>query len=303
MVRLERFEKWYGKVQAVRPVDLDVVEGETFALLGPNGGGKTTILRAVVGLHRPSGGRILVGGRDVWREPRHVKRLLSYVPQRVTMPDLLTAREIVTLFARLKNVSLSRVDEVLEQFALSQHGDRFVREFSGGMLQRLGLAVAFLNEVPLFVLDEPTLNLDARGLRVFRRMLRQLKERGTTILFASHIAQNALQLADRVAVIAEGELLRVETVAAFEAAVTGQTVVRVVLREASAAIEQAAVDAGAVDARRNGVQMSFRARPEQRLEVIRAIERAGGEITEFHTEPPDWGALLSEHFGIEGDVA
>ncbi|NIM60903.1 MAG: ATP-binding cassette domain-containing protein, partial [Acidobacteria bacterium] len=155
-IRLERFEKRYGKVQAVKPIDLEIRRGETFALLGPNGSGKTTIIRSIVGLHRPSGGRILVDGIDVVDRPDEVKARLSYAPQRVTMPDMLTAREVAALFGRLKSVADERVDHVLDLFGLADAADRKTREFSGGMLQRLGLAVAFLKDVPLLVLDEPT---------------------------------------------------------------------------------------------------------------------------------------------------
>ena len=176
MIDLERFEKSYGEVQAVRSLDLSIARGETVALLGPNGGGKSTIMRAIVGLHAPSGGRVLVGGIDIGREPDRAKHQLSYMPQRVTMPGMLTAREVLGLFARLKDVAISRVAEVLELFELTRDSDRYLREFSGGMLQRLGLAVAFLKDVPLYVLDEPFLNLDPLGSERLRLLLQEMKD-------------------------------------------------------------------------------------------------------------------------------
>ena len=93
MIKLERFEKRYGKLQAVWPLDLEIAPGESFALLGPNGGGKTSVLRAVVGLHAASAGRVLVGGVDVARSPDQAKARLSFVPQRVSLPGMLTARD------------------------------------------------------------------------------------------------------------------------------------------------------------------------------------------------------------------
>ena len=135
MIRLEGFSKSYGKLQAVKPLDLEVYRGESFALLGPNGSGKTTIIRALVGLHRPSTGRILIDGIDVVRSPVKARERLSYAPQRVTMPEMLTAREVAVLFGRLKGVPDSRVEEVLDLFALTDSADRRTREFSGGMLQ------------------------------------------------------------------------------------------------------------------------------------------------------------------------
>ena len=297
MVRLERFEKRYGKVPAVRPLDLEVKRGESFALLGPNGSGKTTIIRALVGLHRPSAGRILVDGLDVVRSPNRVKERLSYAPQRVTMPEMLTAREVVTMFGRLKGVPDERGEEVLDLFSLTDAADRRTREFSGGMLQRLGLAVAFLKEVPLFVLDEPTANLDLLGVDRLRRLLGELGRKGTTVVFSSHIVQSAMQLADRVAVLVEGSLVKLEEAPVFRAAVTRRTTVRVVLDRVDDGVLEAVRGAGAETSSRNGRQMFFTAQPERRLEIIRAIEAAGVTIEEVHTEAPEWEDLVREHFG------
>jgi len=174
IIRLEGFRKVYGRIQAVRGIDLEILRGETFALLGPNGGGKTTVLRALAGLHSSSGGRVVVDGHDLEEEPDRVKNLVSYLPQRTTMPGLLTAREVLNLFARLRQVPSTRVEEVLDLFVLGEDADRYTREFSGGMLQRLGLAVAFLKEVPLYILDEPTLNLDSLGIKRLRDHLKLL---------------------------------------------------------------------------------------------------------------------------------
>jgi len=296
MIRLQRFEKRYGKVHAVKPIDLDIERGETFALLGPNGSGKTTIIRSIVGLHRPSAGRILIDGIDVVDRPTEAKALLSYAPQRVTMPDMLTAREVALLFGRLKSVSETRVDEVLELFGLADVADRRTREFSGGMLQRLGLASAFLKDVPLLVLDEPTVNLDPLGVDRLRRLLGEARARGTTVVFSSHLIQSAMQLADRVAVLVEGSCVTLEEAPVFRAAVARQTTVRVVLDHTSEEMVAASRNAGAETASRNGQQLFFTASPERRLEIIRAIEAAGAAVAEIHTETPDWTALIRKHF-------
>jgi len=299
MIRLERFEKRYGKVQAVRPLDLEVERGETLALLGPNGSGKTTIIRSLVGLHRPTGGRVLIDGLDIVKSPDQAKERFSYAPQRVTMPEMLTAREVATLFGRLKGVPVKRVDEVLDLFALTDSADRRTREFSGGMLQRLGLAVAFLKDVPLLVLDEPTVNLDLLGVDRLRHLLGEARRKGTTIVFSSHIVQSAMELADRVAVLVEGSLVKLERAPVFRADVMRQTMVRVVLDRVTDAILEATRTAGADTATCNGGQISFTASPERRLEIIRSIEDAGAVVEEIHTEMPDWDALIRRHFGAE----
>lgn len=303
MVRFEGFTKIYGAVSAVDDLTLEVGRGESFALLGPNGGGKTTVLRALVGLHFPSAGRILVQGIDARKEPDRVRPWLAFVPQRVTLPDVLTAREVLTLFAGLRGVAADRVDQTLELFALADDADRRIGGFSGGMVQRLGLAAALLEEVPLLVLDEPTLNLDPQGIDSLHRALDDLKERGSTIVFSSHSIHSAIRLADRVGVLVAGKLVSVETVAAFRSEVTRQTTVRVVVDHFDESMLLAAETAGAEIRDYNANHVSFRALTENRLEVIRAIEGAGGNITEFHTEAPGWEALVHSRFNGTGDTA
>jgi ABC-type multidrug transport system ATPase subunit len=297
MVRLERFEKRYGKIQAVRPLDLEVARGESFALLGPNGGGKTSVLRALVGLHGASAGRVLIGGVDMARAPDQAKARLSFVPQRVSLPGMLTAREILALFARLKKASLERVGEVLEEFELGESADRRIAEFSGGMLQRLGLAIGFLREVDLLVLDEPTVNLDPPGILKLNQLLHRLKKEGTTIVFSSHLLRNAMELADRVGVLVAGRMVEPEEVPVFHEAVTRRTTVRVILSHLTDDMVAAVREAGGDVSGHNGREVKFTALPQRRLHVIRAIEQAGGAIEEFHTDTPDWEALIQEHLG------
>ena len=297
MVRLERFEKRYGKIQAVRPLDLQVARGESFALLGPNGGGKTSVLRALVGLHAPTAGRVLVGGVDMARAPDEAQTRLSFVPQRVSLPGMLTARETLTLFARLKKAPLDRVAEVLEEFELNDSADRRTAEFSGGMLQRLGLAVGFLRDVDLLVLDEPTVNLDPPGILKLHQILQDRKRKGTTIVFSSHLLRNALELADRVGVLVEGRMVEPEEAPVFHEAVTRKTTVRVILTHLTDEMVVAAREAGGDISGHNGREVKFTALPQRRLHVIRAIEQAGGDVEEFHTDAPDWEALIQEHLG------
>jgi ABC-type multidrug transport system ATPase subunit len=301
MIRFDAFSKSFGSLEAVIRLDLDIARGESFAFLGPNGGGKTTVLRGLVGLHSPTSGRIVVRGTDITEDPDTVRKLLAYVPQRVTMPDVLTAHEILALFAGLRRVSARRVDEVLDLFALSDDSERRVGEYSGGMLQRLGLAAALLEEVPLLVLDEPTLNLDPQGIDGLHRALAGLKERGSTIVFSSHSIHSAVRLADRVGVLVDGELVTHEPVTAFQTEVTRQTTVRVVLDRIDNAMIEAAERAGAEIRECNASYVSFRAQPEHRLNVIRAIERAGGTIEEFHTEAPGWESLVHTQFSGRGE--
>jgi ABC-type multidrug transport system ATPase subunit len=294
IIRIEAFTKSYGEVEAVKPLNLEILRGESFAFLGPNGGGKTTVLRALVGLHAPTSGRILIDGEDLAKAPDRVKKLVSYVPQRVTMPGQLTAREILDLFAHLRGISSDRVDEVLAIFGLTDDAHRLTVEYSGGMLQRLGLAVAMLEEVAILVLDEPALNLDPLGIARLHKLLAEFREKGSTIVFSSHIVHSVVQLADRVGVLVEGELAKLQNVPAFMTTVARETRVRVVLANPAKTVVAAAEAAGASGCHCNGPQLSFTAPPQRRLDVIQAIQSAGGVVEEFHTEAPDWESLVRD---------
>ncbi len=294
-IELRAFEKYYGQIHAVKPLDLTVEAGETFALLGPNGSGKSSVLRGLAGLHFPTSGQALICNMDVVVNSVAAKRMVSYMPQRVSMPETLTAREVVTLYAKLRRVEVNRVDEILDFVALSNDADRSLGEFSGGMLQRVGLAIAFLNDACVYLLDEPTLNLDAMGIKRLHKRLLELKKQGTTVLFSSHILQDALQLADRVGILVDGKMCRVESVADFKKEIARQTSVRIVLSDPLDNMAGIIQSAGAQSTICNSRSCTFKADPNSRLSVIRAIESAGGIVQEFHTDPPNWEALLHQN--------
>jgi ABC-type multidrug transport system ATPase subunit len=300
MLRLEQFEKRYGEILAVQATDLEIRAGEIFVLLGSNGSGKSTILRAVCGLHAPTSGRVFVDGFDVSTDALAVRRRLAYLPQRLTLPGLLTAREILALYAGLCGAGPERIAAALEELGLADDADRAIGEYSGGMMQRLGLAVTYLRDVDLLLLDEPTLNLDPAGTERFHDWLRRQNDGGATVLFTSHILHEALHLADRVGVMAGGRLVQVEEVGAFRDRVLGATRVRVVLDRLDDDVVAAAAEAGAQSPTIVETSYAFKAPPEKRLKVIRAIEQAGALIEELHTEAPGWEALAGNHFEDDG---
>lgn len=299
IVRLEEFDKWYGEVHAVKTANLEVHPGEAFVLLGSNGSGKSTLLRAIAALHAPTSGRVWVNGLDVADSPLAAKKMLAYLPQRIEFPPLLTGREILRFYAGLKRVEIARAAEALEFVDLLKDADRATGGYSGGMLQRLALGITFLKDVPLLLLDEPTLNLDPTGIQRFREWIEEVRERGVTIVFTSHILQESLRLADRVGVMSQGELVKVLEVGGFRERVVSATTVRVVVDQLTDSMIEAAHRAGAVEDGRNERSYAFKAPPEKRQRVIRALEDAGGLIEELHTEPPDWDSLVEILSDIE----
>lgn len=217
MISIQRMTKRFGKFTAVDGVSLEIKEGEIFALLGPNGSGKTTTMKSIVGLVKPTSGRILVNGIDVQAHPKEAKSAVSYLPQRVVFPENLTAREIVRFFGRLRGVPISKSDEVLEKARFNGFSDKQVAEFSGGMIQRLGLAVIALPNAQVLLLDEPTASLDPQGVKRFREFVLEQKEQGKTIVFSTHMLAEAEQLADRVGIFVGGRLVAQESVESLRA--------------------------------------------------------------------------------------
>lgn len=218
-IEVQNLTKKFGDFTALDNVSFSVAAGETLALLGPNGSGKTTSLKCLVGLTRPTSGEIFIGNHDLTTQAREAKSLMSYLPQRVAFHDQLTAREVLQFYCRLRRLPEQRIDETfaMPSFHFNGFSNKAVGQFSGGMIQRLGLAVACLPNAPILVLDEPTSSLDPKGAIQFRQFLASLKGEGKTIVFSSHTLNEVMQLADRVAIMVEGRLVALNPVSALRA--------------------------------------------------------------------------------------
>jgi Cu-processing system ATP-binding protein len=207
MISFREFTKYYGRQRAVERLFLSVGAGEVVALLGPNGSGKTTCLKAAAGLIRPSAGEALIGEPPLPASDPKARRVLSFLPQRVTFPENLTGREVVEFYRALRGLDPARTDEVLEFASLNGAGGRASGTYSGGMTQRLGLAVAMLPSAPVLLLDEPTAALDPDGLCAFYGVVERAQRDGRSVLFTSHQLGDVERLADRFAVLVEGRLV------------------------------------------------------------------------------------------------
>lgn len=215
MIRYERFTKHYGRIIAVDGLDLAVAPGETLALVGPNGSGKTTTLKAAVGLVRPSSGAVTVAGMDATSGGAAARAALGYLPQRLSFAEGVTAGETMDFYARLRRAEGS-CDELLERVGLSDDADRPVDEFSGGMRQRLGIAIALLGAPRALVLDEPSAALDPTGALMIRDIIARIRAGGTTVLLSSHDLAEVAALADRIAVFSAGRIRAMGTLPELE---------------------------------------------------------------------------------------
>jgi ABC-type multidrug transport system ATPase subunit len=286
MIEVRGLQKRFGKVTALDDVSFDVQPGETFTLLGPNGSGKTTTLKCLAGLFIPSAGEIRINGADIANNPVASRAAISYLPQRVAFPEQVTAREVLDFYRRLRNLPLSRVDAALERCAFGDSADRLVSEFSGGMMQRLGIAVAVMADASILLLDEPTASLDPEGAAEFRAFLASLKELGKTIVFSSHVLSDVDLLADRVAILVGGRLRAVETIVALRNDLNAQSLLQVRLGNANARFCAVATAAGGSAVRCSMDGLTISALPAHRYRILRALEEAGAEINSFSTVEP-----------------
>jgi len=193
----------FGRATAVFDVSFQVPVGESLALWGANGAGKTTVILALLGLVQFSGSAQLAG-YDVKRNGRDARRLVGYVPQRPAMHQDMQALAYLSYLAQLRRAPASQASVLLEQVGLAAHAGKTIGKLSGGMLQRLALAGALLADPPILLLDEPTANLDSAGRAEFLTLLADLRVGGRTILFTSHRAEEVAMLADNVLILAEG---------------------------------------------------------------------------------------------------
>jgi len=207
MIQVTNITKRFGRVEAVSSVSLELEPGGSLALWGSNGAGKTTLVRCLLGVIRYRG-HALIGGIDVRRRGRHARALVGYVPQELAFHDDARLGSAMMFFARLRGADRIRASESLDAVELSGHERKRVRDLSGGMKQRLALAVALLSDPPLIILDEPTSNLDAAGRGEVVATLRHLRNAGKTLLFASHRPDEVISLADRVLVMERGKVVR-----------------------------------------------------------------------------------------------
>lgn len=227
---------------------------------------------------------------------------MSFLPQRIGFSDQLTGREVLEFYCRLRRLPSQRIDETLNtpNFHFNGFFDKPVSQFSGGMIQRLGLAVACLPDAPVLVLDEPTVSLDPHGSIQFREFLASLKRKGKTIVFSSHVLADVEHLADRVAIMVAGRLVTLKSVTALRDELMLGARMRVTLATLHSHLIEVAKRAGAFDVKLEKNSLLLKSRATDRLEILRALELAGGQIETFGTEDVSLEDIYLNYVNNEG---
>jgi ABC-2 type transport system ATP-binding protein len=220
--------KSFGTQTVLDGVDLNVERGSVFALLGPNGAGKTTVINILSTLVAPVEGTVTVCGHDVLRDADGVKESISLTGQSAAVDEVLTAEENLRMMARLSGFdrarAAERARELINRFDLRDAARKRVKTYSGGMRRRLDLALSLVATPPVIFLDEPTTGLDTRSRQALWAIIRDLAERGTTILLTTQYLEEADQLADRIAVLDRGRVVAEGTALELKARVGGEVV-------------------------------------------------------------------------------
>ncbi|TLK54823.1 ABC transporter ATP-binding protein [Glutamicibacter sp. V16R2B1] len=203
IIQISALRKSFGRVEALRGLDLELAPGQIHGFLGPNGSGKTTTIRVLLGLLRADAGRVRLFGADPWRAAVSLHRRLAYVPGEVNLWPKLTGGEVIDLLTALRGaVDKARRDEMIERFELDPR--RKTRTYSKGNRQKVALVAALSSDVDLLILDEPTSGLDPLMERVFQHAVQEAAERGTAVLLSSHLLAEVEKLCSHVTIIRDG---------------------------------------------------------------------------------------------------
>ena len=213
MIELIHLVKKFGSLVAVNDVSLSVPRGEFFAMLGPNAAGKTTTLKILAGLLKPTSGSARVCGFDVQQQPLEARRRIAYVPDFPFLYDKLTAWEFFRFIGQLFQMTESQINvnapELIERFHLQEFTDRPLENLSHGTRQRVAIVAALLHDPEVFVIDEPMVGLDPQHARVVKDVLKERSRAGVTVLVSTHQLSVAEEMADRIGIIHGGQLIAV----------------------------------------------------------------------------------------------
>ena len=229
VIQASDLTKLYGQILAVDHINFEVEEGEVFGFLGPNGAGKTTTIRMLTGLSKPTDGEASVLGFDVHSEIVEAKRHIGVVPETSNLYDELSAMDNLLFMAQLYGVPRAqrrkRTEELLETFGLYERKDGLFRTFSRGMKRALVIAAALIHSPEILFLDEPTVGLDVVAARSLRNLIGNLRQQGITIFLTTHYLEEADLLCDRVAILVEGRIIKIDSPRVLKVAAEEESVI------------------------------------------------------------------------------
>ncbi|QSG07476.1 ABC transporter ATP-binding protein [Halapricum desulfuricans] len=293
-IELTGLTKHFGDVIALDGVDLTVETGEIFGFLGPNGAGKSTTIDTLLDFVRPTAGSARVLGMDAQEDTLEIRRRTGVLPDAYQVYGRLTGRQHVQFAIDSKGTD----DEplaLLDRVGIADAADRPAGGYSKGMRQRLVLAMALVGEPEILILDEPSTGLDPNGAREMRQLIREENERGATVFFSSHILEQVEAICDRVAILNEGRIVTVDTIAGLRdtAGTATQLTIRVdaVPEDSIEAIE---VLEGVHSVTATGTTVTVRIEDGSKTAILDVLESAGAEVLDFSTAETSLEELFAQ---------
>jgi len=211
MIKLINLTKRFNKTLAVDHINLEVKSGSIMGFLGPNGAGKTTTIKMMVGILKPTDGRILLNGIDISKEPLKAKYIVGYIPDRPFIYEKLTGYEFLLFISSLYNIAKkeadSKIERLLDRFELLDFKDELIETYSHGMKQRLIMCSAFIHDPDILIIDEPMVGLDPKGIKMIKELLKNYANKGKTIFVSTHSLDMAEAISDEIAIISKGKII------------------------------------------------------------------------------------------------
>ncbi len=215
MIRLLHLTKRFGRLTAVNDLSLDIPRGEIFGFLGPNGAGKTTTIKMMAGILQPTGGTVIIDGKNLAEDPVGAKQVTGFIPDRGFLYEKLSGIEFLRFVGSLYGMddrrSEARIRELLSLFEMDQWSGDLIESYSHGMKQRLVMSAALIHEPKVIVVDEPMVGLDPKGARLVKTIFKALASKGVSIFMSTHTLVVAEEMCDRIGIIHEGRLIALGT--------------------------------------------------------------------------------------------
>ncbi len=300
-IEAQGLSKVFGEKVAVSDLNLTVYRGEVFGFLGPNGAGKTTSIKMLLGLISPTKGDGKILGEPLG--DFRVRSRVGFLPEHFRFHEWLTANEFLhlhaDLYARSRIRATQRIEELLERVGLRTHADKRLRQFSKGMLQRIGLAQALLNDPDLVILDEPTSGLDPVGRLLVRDIIKDLRSQGATVFLNSHLLSEVEVTCDRVAFIKQGKVVRVTT---LDDLVEQEISLEIRVREFSSTVTSGLGQWGEI-LELDGNRLTMKVGDKLDLPKInRFLNEQGMEVFAFYPQERTLEEMFIQIVGLEGEV-
>ena len=308
-IAVSGLSKRFGAVEALVEASFTIRRGELFGFLGPNGAGKTTTINILTGLARPDAGEIRVAGIDCARDPKAAQHLVGVVPDESNLYPELSGFENLCFAAALYGIRKREREErargLLERFDLAQAAGRRFGSYSRGMKRRLTIAAGIIHRPEILFLDEPTTGIDVTGARAIRSLIAELHRGGTTIFLTTHYIEEAERLCDRIAFIAAGRIMRIDSLANLLQPLQDRHVMQVVLAEPAPRIDErvAAAFPGCICRLEPDGLLRIEAQgPIGAGPLVRLLEREGAEVLEARRVRPSLEDVFVDITGIEAET-